>query len=171
MDFLRGAARSKGGLPIIALPSTAKEGAVSRIVPTLRPGAGVVTSRGDVHYVITEHGVAYLHGKTHAPARRGADCRSPTRSSSRELEEYARAKQAADAEPLDGFRLNKKLIGRDERGKQDKQKAAILLGPVTLGLRARDAPSRRRSEAGISAWARAPGNRPFYPRLSAFIGG
>ena len=45
------------------LPSTAKSGAVSRIVPRLQPGAGVVTSRGDVHYVITEHGVAYLHGK------------------------------------------------------------------------------------------------------------
>jgi acyl-CoA hydrolase len=64
IDFLRGAARSKGGLPLIALPSTARSGAVSRIVPTLRPGAGVVTSRGDVHYVITEYGVAYLHGKT-----------------------------------------------------------------------------------------------------------
>jgi len=64
VDFLRGAARSKGGVPIIALPATAKNGAISRIVPTLRPGAGVVTSRGDVHYVITEHGVAYLHGKT-----------------------------------------------------------------------------------------------------------
>ena len=64
VDFLRGAARSRGGLPIIALPATAKNGTVSRIVPCLRPGAGVVTSRGDVHYVITEHGVAYLHGKT-----------------------------------------------------------------------------------------------------------
>jgi acyl-CoA hydrolase len=64
VDFLRGAARSKGGMPIITLPSTAKDGTVSRIVPSLRPGAGVVTSRGDVHYVITEHGVAYLHGKT-----------------------------------------------------------------------------------------------------------
>jgi acyl-CoA hydrolase len=64
VDFLRGAARSKGGLPIIALPSTARGGTVSRIVPDLQPGAGVVTSRGDVHYVITEHGVAYLHGKT-----------------------------------------------------------------------------------------------------------
>ena len=64
VDFLRGAARSKGGKPIITLPSTAKNGTVSRIVPRLRPGAGVVTSRGDVHYVITEHGVAYLHGKT-----------------------------------------------------------------------------------------------------------
>ncbi len=64
VDFLRGSARSKGGVPIIALPSTAKNGAVSRIVPRLQPGAGVVTSRGDVHYVVTEHGVAYLHGKT-----------------------------------------------------------------------------------------------------------
>jgi acyl-CoA hydrolase len=64
VDFLRGAARSKGGVPIIALPSTAKNGAVTRIVPMLQPGAGVVTSRGDVHYVVTEHGVANLYGKT-----------------------------------------------------------------------------------------------------------
>jgi acyl-CoA hydrolase len=64
VDFLRGAARSKGGMPMITLPATAKGGTVSRIVPRLQPGAGVVTSRGDVHYVITEHGVAYLHGKT-----------------------------------------------------------------------------------------------------------
>ena len=64
VDFLRGAARSKGGLPIVTLPATAKNGAVSRIVTQLRPGAGVVTSRGDVHYVITEFGVAYLHGKS-----------------------------------------------------------------------------------------------------------
>jgi acyl-CoA hydrolase len=64
VDFLRGAARSKGGVPIIALPSTARNGRVSRIATMLQPGAGVVTSRGDVHYVVTEHGVAYLHGKT-----------------------------------------------------------------------------------------------------------
>jgi acyl-CoA hydrolase len=64
VDFIRGAARSKGGKPIIALPSTLKDGQVSRIVPTLDKGAGVVTSRGDVHYVVTEYGVAYLHGKT-----------------------------------------------------------------------------------------------------------
>ncbi|HLJ48241.1 MAG TPA: acetyl-CoA hydrolase/transferase C-terminal domain-containing protein [Bryobacteraceae bacterium] len=63
VDFIRGAARSKGGKPIIALPSTAKNGAISRIVPVLDPGAGVVTSRADVHYVITEHGIAHLHGK------------------------------------------------------------------------------------------------------------
>ena len=64
VDFIRGAARSKGGVPIIALLSTARHGAISRIVPVLEPGAGVVTSRADVHYVVTEHGVAYLHGKT-----------------------------------------------------------------------------------------------------------
>ncbi len=64
LDFIRGAARSKGGVPIIALLSTAKHGDVSRIVPVLEPGAGVVTSRADVHYVVTEHGIAYLHGKT-----------------------------------------------------------------------------------------------------------
>jgi acyl-CoA hydrolase/GNAT superfamily N-acetyltransferase len=63
VDFIRGAARSKGGRPIIALPSTAKEGSVSRIVPQLKPGAGVVTSRGDVHYVVTEYGVADLYGR------------------------------------------------------------------------------------------------------------
>ena len=64
VDFIRGSARSKGGKPIIALPSTAKEESISRIVPCLKESAGVVTSRGDVHYVITEYGVAYLHGKT-----------------------------------------------------------------------------------------------------------
>jgi acyl-CoA hydrolase len=64
LDFIRGAARSKWGKPIIALPSTAKDGTVSRIVPRLAPGAGVLTGRADVHYVVTEFGVAYLHGKT-----------------------------------------------------------------------------------------------------------
>ena len=64
VDFIRGAARSRGGVPIITLPSTAKHGTVSRIRPVLDPGAGVVTSRADVHYVVTEHGIAYLHGKT-----------------------------------------------------------------------------------------------------------
>lgn len=63
-DFIRGAARSKGGKPIIALPATAKHGTISRIAPVLDPGAGVVTSRADVHYVVTEFGVAYLHGKS-----------------------------------------------------------------------------------------------------------
>jgi 4-hydroxybutyrate CoA-transferase len=64
VDFMRGSSRAKGGKPIIALPSTAKSGSVSRIVPTLDPGAGVVTSRGTVHYIVTEYGVAYLHGCT-----------------------------------------------------------------------------------------------------------
>jgi 4-hydroxybutyrate CoA-transferase len=65
LDFIRGAARSKGGKPIIALCSTAADGTISRIVPHLREGAGVVTTRGDVHYVVTEYGIAYLYGKTH----------------------------------------------------------------------------------------------------------
>ena len=64
VDFNRGAARSRGGKAIIALPSTAKDGTISRIVSRLSPGAGVVTTRGDVHYVVTEYGVAYLHGKS-----------------------------------------------------------------------------------------------------------
>ena len=64
VDFVRGAARSNGGKAIIAFPSTAKNGTISRIVPTLANGAGVVTSRGDIHYVVTEYGAAYLHGKS-----------------------------------------------------------------------------------------------------------
>jgi acyl-CoA hydrolase len=64
VDFLKGASRSKGGKPIIAISSTAKSGAISRIVPMLSPGAGVVTSRGLIRYVVTEYGVAYLHGKS-----------------------------------------------------------------------------------------------------------
>jgi acyl-CoA hydrolase/RimJ/RimL family protein N-acetyltransferase len=63
VDFIRGAARSERGKPIIALPSTARGGTVSRIVPRLDEGAGVVTTRGDVHFVVTEFGVANLHGK------------------------------------------------------------------------------------------------------------
>jgi acyl-CoA hydrolase len=64
VDFIRGAAHSAGGVPIIALPASAKNGTVSKIVPQLKPGAGVVTSRADVHWVVTEFGAAYLHGKT-----------------------------------------------------------------------------------------------------------
>lgn len=64
LDFIRGAAKSEGGKPIIALPSTAKNGTVSRIAPCLKEGAGVTTSRGDVHYVATEYGIVNLHGKT-----------------------------------------------------------------------------------------------------------
>jgi len=63
VDFIRGAARSRGGKPIIAVSSTAKGGSLSRIVPLLKPGAGVVTSRADVHYVVTEFGIANIFGK------------------------------------------------------------------------------------------------------------
>ena len=64
IDFMRGAAFSKGGKPIIIIPSTSRDGKKSRIVPHLDEGAGIMLSRGDVHYVVTEWGVAYLHGKT-----------------------------------------------------------------------------------------------------------
>ncbi len=62
MDFMRGAALSEGGKPIIAITSRTKKG-ISHIVPYLQQGAGVVTTRGHVHYVVTEYGVAYLYGK------------------------------------------------------------------------------------------------------------
>ena len=64
LDFVRGARRSKNGKAVIALPSTAREGRVSRIAPLLQPGAGVVTTRADVHYVVTEYGIADLFGRT-----------------------------------------------------------------------------------------------------------
>ncbi len=66
-DFMRGAAMARHGKPVLAMPSTArgKDGRRhSRIMPAVQPGAGVVTTRGDIHYVVTEFGVAYLHGKT-----------------------------------------------------------------------------------------------------------
>jgi len=62
MDFIRGAALSAGGKPIIALPATAAKGQLSRIVPALKPGAGVVTTRGHVHWIVTEYGAVNLHG-------------------------------------------------------------------------------------------------------------
>lgn len=62
-DFMRGAVLASGGKTILTLPSTAREDAVSRIVPFLDEGAGVTLSRGDVHYVVTEYGIAYLHGR------------------------------------------------------------------------------------------------------------
>lgn len=64
LDFLRGAEQSKGGRPIIALPSTAKKGTVSRIVAVLKAGTPVTTTRQDVHYVVTEYGIADLFGKS-----------------------------------------------------------------------------------------------------------
>jgi len=78
VDFIRGAARSRGGKPVIAMPSTAKDGRVSRIVDVLDEGAGVVTSRADVHYVVTEHGVANLHGRSlRERARALIECAHP----------------------------------------------------------------------------------------------
>ncbi len=70
MDFIRGAAMSREGKPIIALPATAKGGTVSRIVPELAAGAGVVTTRGHVHWVVTEFGAVDLHGRTLAERAR-----------------------------------------------------------------------------------------------------
>ncbi len=81
VDFVRGAARSKGGKAIIALPSTAKKGTVSRIVATVTEGAAVTTMRADVDYVVTEHGIAHLKGKRPARPRGDAASTSPTPSS------------------------------------------------------------------------------------------
>ena len=64
LDFVRGAARAPNGMPIHALPATAKQGKVSRIVPRLTEGSGVTTTRADVHWVVTEHGAVDLYGKT-----------------------------------------------------------------------------------------------------------
>ena len=64
MDFIRGAALSPGGVPVIAMPSTASNGSLSRIVPSLKPGAGVVTTRGHVHWVVTEYGAVNLFGRS-----------------------------------------------------------------------------------------------------------
>jgi 4-hydroxybutyrate CoA-transferase len=64
LDFIYGASRSKGGVPIITLPSTAKDDTLSRIVPMLKPGAGVTTTRNHIRFVITEYGIADLYGKT-----------------------------------------------------------------------------------------------------------
>lgn len=64
LDFIYGASRSEGGVPIIALPSTAKEGEISRIVPTLTPGAGVVTTRNHIHWIVTEYGAVNLYGQS-----------------------------------------------------------------------------------------------------------
>lgn len=63
-DFMRGAVLAPGGKTILALPSTSRDGTESRIVPFLKEGAGVTLTRGDIHYVITEYGIAYLHGKS-----------------------------------------------------------------------------------------------------------
>jgi acetyl-CoA hydrolase len=64
VDFIRGAARSRGGKPIVCLPATARDGTISRICAELAPGSGVVTTRGDVHWVVTEFGARNLHGRS-----------------------------------------------------------------------------------------------------------
>ena len=89
LDFALGAAASKGGIFIIALPSTAAQGTRSRIVATLTPGAGVVTPRSCVHYVVTEYGVAHLRGKT-IPERAAALIAIAHPSLRAALSDYAR---------------------------------------------------------------------------------
>ncbi|MDX1618586.1 MAG: acetyl-CoA hydrolase/transferase C-terminal domain-containing protein [Balneolaceae bacterium] len=90
MDFIRGASLSEGGKPIIALPSTTRKG-ISRIVPYLKQGAGVVTTRAHVHYVVTEYGVANLYGKNmHQRARALIDIAHPDHREELEKEAFER---------------------------------------------------------------------------------
>jgi acyl-CoA hydrolase len=90
MDFIRGAGLSEGGKPIIALPSVTKRGE-SRIVPFIKQGAGVVTTRGHVHYIVTEYGVAYLYGKNlRQRARAMIDIAHPEHRESLEREAHRR---------------------------------------------------------------------------------
>ncbi len=92
VDFIRGAARSKGGVPIIALPSVTKDGKISRIASVLPEGTGVTTSRGDIHWVVTEHGAVNLHGRSVGErAKLLISIAHPDFKS--ELENYARGKK------------------------------------------------------------------------------
>ena len=92
MDFIRGAALSEGGKPIIALPSTTSDGQ-SRIVPFLKKGAGVVTTRAHVHYVVTEYGTAFLLGKNlHQRAKALIDIAHPNHRENLEREAFDRFK-------------------------------------------------------------------------------
>jgi acyl-CoA hydrolase len=92
MDFMRGASLSEGGIPIIALPSLTSRGE-SRIAPHLKPGAGVVTTRAHVHYVITEYGVANLYGKNlRQRARALIDIAHPDHRAALEEQAYLRFK-------------------------------------------------------------------------------
>ena len=92
MDFIRGAALSEGGKPIIALPSRTSKGE-ARIVPFLKEGAGVVTTRAHVHYVVTEYGVAYLFGKNlHQRAKALIDIAHPDDRESLEIAMFERFK-------------------------------------------------------------------------------
>jgi acyl-CoA hydrolase len=100
MDFIRGASLSPGGRPVIALPSTTRRGE-SRIVAMLRPGAGVVTTRAHLHYVVTEHGVAHVYGKNlRQRARALIDIAHPDHRESLEraaVERFGRLDPAAPA--------------------------------------------------------------------------
>ncbi len=97
MDFIRGASLSVGGKPIIALPSATRRGE-SRIVPLLRPGAGVVTTRAHVHYVVTEYGVAHLYGKSlRQRARALIEIAHPNSREALERDAFARFQALPDA--------------------------------------------------------------------------
>lgn len=94
MDFLRGASLSEGGKPIIAMPSTTKNGQ-SKIVPMLKDGAGVVTTRAHIHYVVTEYGIADLYGKSlKQRARRLIDIAHPDHRESLEKAAFERFKRS-----------------------------------------------------------------------------
>jgi len=93
VDFVRGAARSPGGKSIIVLPSTAAEGRVSRIKVALSEGASVTTTRNDVHYVVTEYGIADLRGKKLPAAGGSPYCHCPS-DFRRELSEEVKAKRS-----------------------------------------------------------------------------
>ena len=96
MDFIRGASLSEGGKPIIALPSTTG-GGESRIVSLLKPGAGVVTTRAHVHYVVTEYGVADLYGKSlRQRARALIEVAHPDHRARLEREAHERFKRFGD---------------------------------------------------------------------------
>ncbi len=92
VDFIRGAARSKGGKPFIALPATAKNGTISRIVTHIPPGTGVTTTRADVHWVVTEYGAVNLHGKS-VRERAGLLISITAPQFRDELEKFAREKK------------------------------------------------------------------------------
>jgi acyl-CoA hydrolase len=96
MDFIRGATLSEGGKPIIALPSVTSKGE-SRIVSFLKQGAGVVTTRAHIHYVVTEHGIANLYGKNlRERAKALISIAHPDHREQLEREAYKRFKKISD---------------------------------------------------------------------------
>jgi acetyl-CoA hydrolase len=92
VDFVRGAARSKGGKPFIAFPATARNGTVSRVMPFIPPGSGVTTTRADVHWVVTEYGAVNLHGKS-VPERAEELIKLAAPKFRDELEKFARERK------------------------------------------------------------------------------